>query len=109
TGNYSIIIHASSNIVGEFGSSMIADSSVSFRVDVDAPIFSFSANAVTDPTPNPVTFQITWYDDTGVNTNSIGDGDVIVTGPVGVNYSHVATLLSIDDASIGTPRTATYS
>jgi hypothetical protein len=110
TGFYILtIVAGGSNIVGELGSPLESNQNVFFQVDADAPSFSFGGAFVTEPGMAPAQFTITYFDNTGVNTNTIGDGDIIVKGPTGNPYSQIATLVSIDDGSIGTPRAATYS
>ncbi|HEY9621427.1 MAG TPA: SGNH/GDSL hydrolase family protein [Crinalium sp.] len=52
------------------------------------------------------TFTITYSDNAGIDITSLDANDVVVTGPGG--FSQVATLVSIDTNSNGTPRTATY-
>jgi uncharacterized protein YkwD len=52
------------------------------------------------------TFCVTWSDNAAVNTNSIGTGDVIVTGPGG--FSQVAQLVSVDKPHVAPTRTAAY-
>lgn len=51
-------------------------------------------------------FTVTYSDNEAVNVTTLGDGDVRVTGPNGFNQ--LATLVSVDANSNGTPRTATY-
>ena len=54
----------------------------------------------------PYRFTVEYTDNTAIDSASLGDGDVRVTGPGG--FSQVATWVSVDPASDGTPRTATY-
>ena len=49
---------------------------------------------------------MTYADNVAVNVSTLDSNDVRVTGPN--NYSQLATFLSVDNASNGTPRTATY-
>jgi hypothetical protein len=51
-------------------------------------------------------FTVVYNDDTAINVASLGSGNVQVTGPNG--YSQLATLVSVNDPSNGTPRIATY-
>jgi hypothetical protein len=57
-------------------------------------------------TNSTFTFDITYSDNVAVDINSIGVGDVLVTGPNG--YSELATPIKVDVLSNGTPRTVTY-
>lgn len=52
------------------------------------------------------TIKVTYLDDKAVQTNSIGNADITVTGPN--SYKAAATLVSTDATTNGTPRTATY-
>lgn len=54
-----------------------------------------------------VQFTLTYTDDLAVDVSTLDDGDVRVTGPGG--YDRAAQLLSVDLATHGTPRAATYS
>lgn len=109
SGNYQLVINsAGSGITGQFGS-LQQDQNVFFTIDADAPSLNFGGAFVDDPATDPVTFQVTYFDNSGINTNTIGDGDVLVTGPAGSSYNQTAKLVSIDDATFGTVRTATYS
>ena len=53
------------------------------------------------------TFSIKYADNTAINVSTIGDNDVRVTGPGG--FDVVATKISVDVATNGTPRIATYT
>ena len=53
------------------------------------------------------TFTVTYTDDVAINVATVNTGDIRVTGPNG--YNQIAQLLSINNNSNGTPRTATYS
>lgn len=57
-------------------------------------------------TTTPYQFNVTYLDNTAVNVSSINSSDVRVTGPNG--FSQLATLVSVDSPTNGTPRTATY-
>lgn len=52
------------------------------------------------------TFTVTYSDNVGINTSTIDSTDILVTGPN--SFSQIATLVSVNDATNGTPRTATY-
>jgi lysophospholipase L1-like esterase len=74
--------------------------------DVIAP------RAVIAPTPAPgsgssrYTFTVTYGDDRAVNVASLDSQDILVTGPG--NFSQLATFVSVDNATNGSSRTATY-
>jgi hypothetical protein len=53
------------------------------------------------------TFTVTYTDDVAINVATITTGDIRVTGPGG--YNQIAQLVSINNTTNGTPRTATYS
>jgi hypothetical protein len=53
------------------------------------------------------TFSVTLVDDTAVDVSTLATGNFTVTGPNA--YSQVATFLSVDTNTDGTPRTAYYS
>jgi glucose/arabinose dehydrogenase len=55
---------------------------------------------------NTYTFGITYSDNTAINVATLDSQDVRVTGPN--NFSQLATLVSVDTNSNGSPRTATY-
>jgi Right handed beta helix region/Dockerin type I domain len=52
------------------------------------------------------TFQITYADDSAVNIGTLDGNDVRVTGPG--SFSQMATFVSVNNPTNGTPRTATY-
>jgi len=52
-------------------------------------------------------FSVQYSDNVGVNVSSLNTGDVRVTGPN--SYDQVATFVSVNTNSNGTPRIATYS
>ena len=51
-------------------------------------------------------FAVTWTDAAGIDATTLGDGDVIVTGPNG--YRRAAVLHSLDGPAGGTSRVARY-
>jgi lysophospholipase L1-like esterase len=51
-------------------------------------------------------FTVTYSDNEAVSVATLGNGDVRVTGPNG--FSQLATLVTVDSNSNGTPRIATY-
>ena len=54
----------------------------------------------------PYTFTVTYADANGVDVTSLGNGNLLVTGPNG--FSQAATLVSVNPPGNGSPRTATY-
>jgi CSLREA domain-containing protein len=61
---------------------------------------------VTQPGTAPYTFSVTIADNLAVNVATLGTGDIRVTGPNGFNT--LATFVSVDNNTNGTPRVATY-
>jgi Ca2+-binding RTX toxin-like protein len=51
-------------------------------------------------------FTVTYADNVAVNVSTLDSNDIVVTGPNG--FQQTATLVSVDAATNGTPRTATY-
>lgn len=79
----------------------------SFTLDTTTPSSpTLEALAVLNSTNVPYTFKVTYTDNQAIQVGRLGDGDVRVTGPG--NFNQTATLLSVDDATDGTTRTATY-
>jgi hypothetical protein len=52
-------------------------------------------------------FTVTYTDDVAVDVTSLDGSDLRITGPGG--YSRLATFVSVDNLTPGTPRVATYS
>ena len=69
-------------------------------------LYAYSAANINTGGSATQTFNVTYTDNEAVNVLTLGDGNVYVTGPNG--YSQLATYLSVDNATSGTPRTATY-
>ncbi|OIP71383.1 MAG: hypothetical protein AUK43_06395, partial [Oscillatoriales cyanobacterium CG2_30_40_61] len=78
-------------------------------VDTTAPTATATATDITltSGSNNSYTFTVTYSDDKGVKVSSLDSQDIRVTGPNGFNQ--LATFVSVDNNSDGTPRTATYS
>ncbi|HSV15019.1 MAG TPA: choice-of-anchor L domain-containing protein, partial [Tepidisphaeraceae bacterium] len=71
------------------------------------PVATVSAPDVTASQPT-ATFTVTYTDpNVPIQVGSIDSNDLIVTGPNG--YSQIATLISVDNPTDGSPRVATYS
>jgi hypothetical protein len=77
------------------------------RDDVTGPTATAFVPGVFTAGGKSHSFNVTWSDDHAVDVSSLGDGDVVVTGPNG--FEQFATLISVDDPTDGTPRVATYS
>ena len=77
------------------------------RDDVEAPTASSSVPGIYTGGGKTHSFNVTYADNQAVDVSSLGDGDVVVTGPNG--FETFATLVSVDDPTNGTPRVATYS
>ena len=70
------------------------------------PSAQLNAGAVTTGAADH-TFTVRYTDDSGVDVTSIDGNDIRVTGPGGFDVA--ATWVTVDDATNGTPRIATYS
>ncbi len=70
------------------------------------PTATLNAGNITTSGASTYTFNVTYSDDTAINTTSLDNNDVLVTGPG--SFSQLATFVSVDAAGNGTPRTATY-
>jgi hypothetical protein len=77
------------------------------RNDAFAPTGQLIASNITAAGGASQTFTITWIDDNQINFSSIGNGDVLVTGPGG--YSQAATLVSANANADGSVVAAIYS
>jgi hypothetical protein len=75
--------------------------------DVTAPAASLSATNVTAEGGATHEFTVTYSDNIAVDVATIDNADVLITGPGG--YSQLATLVSVNIGTDGTPRAATYS
>jgi hypothetical protein len=74
--------------------------------DTTKPTASLAAGNVTSGGASTYSFTVTYADNVAVRTWTIDSDDVKVTGPSG--FSQVASLVSVNDSTNGTPRTATY-
>ncbi len=90
--------------VGEyFISGTISDSS-GFVV---APVAEGQFTNLTQSGQSSHQFTVIYSDNVAIDVTTIGSGDLQVTGPGG--YSQLAQLVSLDVATNGTPRSATYA
>jgi len=87
------------------GNESVRGAPLSVTIDATPPTAAGSAASVTAAGGTDYTFTVTYSDASGVNTATIGEGDVVVTGP---NFTSPAVLVSVDDLAFGSPRTATY-
>jgi glucose/arabinose dehydrogenase len=74
--------------------------------DSIAPTASVNASNLTVGNSNNYTFTVTYSDNTAVNVSSLDSSDIQVTNSNG--FSQLASLVSVDTNTNGTPRTATY-
>jgi len=80
----------------------------SYTLDTTPPTATVGTNGVL-PARDATTFDfsVTYADvTTAIDANTLGDNDVLVTGPNG--FSQSATLTSVVPSALGTPRTANY-
>jgi hypothetical protein len=76
-------------------------------VDTTPPVPVLSvANLIQAGSPTH-SFTVTYTDDTAVRVSSLGDSNIVVTGPAG--YSSFANFTGADQAADGTPRIASYT
>ena len=75
-------------------------------IDKIAPKASLTAANLTSAGVSSYSFSVTYSDDIAVKVTSLDNNDVRVVGPNGFN--RLATLVSVDSNSQGTPRRATY-
>lgn len=75
--------------------------------DTLAPVVaSYSAGGITTAGGTAQTFTITYQDETAISAASVGNGDVLVTGPNA--YSQLATLVGSEPSADGTSVVAQY-
>ena len=61
---------------------------------------------ITDTGGEALTFTVTYSDDVAVSTSTLGNTNILVTGPR--NFSQLASVVSVNDSSSGSPRVVTY-
>lgn len=76
------------------------------QVDFVRPTAALSAGNIVYGGPQDDTFSVTYRDNVGINPASIGNGNIVVSGPGG--YSADATLLGIDSSQGPTALRAVY-
>lgn len=92
------------------GSSYAAANTVMVAVqvpDVIPPTASASLPNVTAPGTSAYLFQIVYSDNVAIDASTLGNTNVVVTGPNG--YAQDATLVSVSPSGSGAVETATYS
>lgn len=107
-GAYTITLDAS-QVSDTSANFVVAGSLGEFAVnigDTTAPTASASAPDVTTAIATPETFTVTYSDNVAVAVASLDSTDVLVTGSGG--FSQLATFVSVNTNSNGTPRIATY-
>ncbi|MFI5378165.1 MAG: reprolysin-like metallopeptidase [Tepidisphaerales bacterium] len=73
---------------------------------LQAPIPTLTANPITTEIGVHYNFTVTYTANGALRTSTLDSNDLRVTGPNGFDYP--ATFLYVDNATDGTPRTATY-
>ncbi|MCX5658232.1 MAG: hypothetical protein NTW19_00750 [Planctomycetota bacterium] len=110
-GSYSVALVAGqvTDTSGNAAAGVLGSFSVGIAAagDTTVPTASLSAAGVSAAGGTSYTFTVTYSDNAAVNASTIGAGDVRVTGPNG--YSQLATFVSVNSSTNGTPRVATYS
>lgn len=76
-------------------------------VDDVAPSAALSAQPVTASGGQLYSFSVTYADDTDVDLTTLGNGNIVVTGPN--SFSEAASLISVDQSSNSPSVTASYS
>jgi len=76
-------------------------------VDGTAPSAALSAQPVTGSGGQLYSFSVTFADDTDVDLSTLGNGNIVVTGPNG--FSEAASLITVDRSSNSPSVTASYS
>ncbi len=76
--------------------------------DTTAPTATLNATplSVTPNSTTPYTFTVTYNDNVAVNSSTLDSTDLLVTGPN--SYSQLATFVSANPSTNGSPLTATY-
>ena len=92
---------------GSIGQYFLSGTVVDPGVFVVAPVAEPTLTNLTSSGQSTHQFSVTYSDDVAINVTTLGSGDVRVTGPSG--YDQIATFISVNNATNGTPRIATYS
>lgn len=111
TNGITLLTDGSHNITARqqlSGQTQSPDSSaLAITVDTAAPTASADASDVTASGGTSYTFTVAYTDEVAINTATVQGGAVLVTGPNG--FSVLATFVSVNNPSNGTPCTATYT
>lgn len=92
---------------GSIGQYFISGTLVDASGVVVAPVAESTPGDLTASGQATHTFTVSYSDNVSINVATLGTGDVRVNGPGG--YDQLATFVSVDIATNGTPRLATYS
>lgn len=92
---------------GSIGQYFISGTVVDPSGLVVAPVAESSPGNLTVSGQATHQFTVSYSDNVAISVATLGTGDVRVTGPGG--YDQLATFVSVDIATNGTPRLATYS
>lgn len=104
--NFSVTFTIAIN--GASGSASAGSASLQVVNSADTTPPSISAFSAPSPTNGATeTITVTYADDSAVSVSTLGNGNLLVTGPSG--YSQLATYVGVDQNGDGSPRTATYS
>jgi hypothetical protein len=105
-----VVTNAGDNFYSDHANWANAQLTPSTAADTAAPTATLAAAELTTGQAAPYNFTVTYSDSTAVNVSSINgsptNSDIRVTGPNG--FSQLATLVGVNPATNGTPRTATY-
>lgn len=102
-GTYVLSVRSGTDIIDMAGNAMTATSSTTWVVDRTAPTAALVTTTFTAPQTSYL-FSINYADPAGVATSTLGNDDVRVTGPYGVDFA--ATLRTIGTGASAI--TATY-
>ena len=110
SGTYLITLHT--QMVRDLAANEAAETNTVFAVaiaDPDpqlAPTASIAAPNIGTPSTGTQTVTVLYTDDRGINSGTVGTGDITVTGPGGITLDVVDA--SVSPGGNGTPQTATY-
>ncbi|MDX2214219.1 MAG: hypothetical protein SFY66_13095 [Oculatellaceae cyanobacterium bins.114] len=106
-GTYTIAVVAN-QVSDNAGASVAASNLGTFAVESGRipPTATVTASNITSTGATTYDFTVTYTDSDSVNASSLGAGDIRITGPNGFN--ELASFVSVDVNSNGTPRVATY-
>lgn len=91
---------------GSLGQYFISGSITENTGFIETPLATLQTTDLNQPGQTGVRFSVTYKNSVPIDVATIGAGDLRITGPNG--YEQLAQLVSLDMASNGTPRTATY-